>query len=664
MSLQLLLIYSQYDRRYLLDVSSQANPAPSDAVDDDAAEGRGQEPQRRDNRDSGMKKKDKGQKGQNSERSFGTFSDAIRLCNSRVFYPEFSPGICRFGERCKLCHDLRKYLAEGRRGDVETFEGKCPVFEAYGRCSSGWKCRFVNSHMKEIEHEDGRKELVLIEDTTKVASRDAAKENADESRTEKENVDSEDVRPGIYNLVPMSLKIDLNRKRTDFAKADRYIHWLEKDAKANLDINNYRKNAAKEDIETMRAQFVEPPFKPSEKRRIYFGRETPVLAPLTTQGNLPFRRLCVDLGAQITYSEMAMGAPLVQGAKADWTLMKVHESELAPPRFTPGANPVFDRGGGAAYDNAGDIRFGAQIAASANWVATKAADVLSRYCPHLRVLDLNCGCPIDMIFKSGGGSALLDNHSKMERLLRGMNAVSGEIPVTAKIRMGVRNARPTAAQLIGRLAFGAREHRARLGAPGCAALTLHGRSREQRYTKQADWAYIGECAALVRSYNEQRDRLADTAAEPDESTLANTRDGGRMFFLGNGDCFSHVEYHEHIDRARVDSVMVGRGALVKPWLFEEIEKGQYLDKTAGERLRYVESFVRYGLEAWGSDELGIGFTRRFLLEWLSFTHRYVPIGLLEYLPPSLNDRPPAYQGRNDLETLLASENYKDWIKIT
>jgi tRNA-dihydrouridine synthase 3 len=137
-----------------------------------------------------------------------------------------------------------------------------------------------------------------------------------------------------------------------------------------------------------------------------------------------------------------------------------------------------------------------------------------------------------------------------------------------------------------------------------------------------------------------------------------------MFFLGNGDCFSHVDYYDHIDKARVDSVMIGRGALVKPWIFEEIEKGQYLDKSATERLAYVEKFARYGLEAWGSDELGIGFTRRFLLEWLSFAHRYVPIGLLEHLPPSLNDRPPAYHGRNDMETLMASPNYLDWIKIS
>ena len=99
------------------------------------------------------------------------------------------------------------------------------------------------------------------------------------------------------------------------------------------------------------------------------------------------------------------------------------------------------------------------------------------------------------------------------------------------------------------------------------------------------------------------------------------------------------------------------------WIFEEIQQGQYIDKSATERLALVEQYARYGLETWGSDEMGVGITRRFLLEWLSFAYRYIPVGILEHLPPSLQDRPPAWRGRNDLETLLGSDNFKDWIKI-
>ncbi|QUC18461.1 uncharacterized protein UV8b_02702 [Ustilaginoidea virens] len=645
-------------KEFIVDVSTLKNPN-AEVLDDDAAEGRvgGDARDARDGGGRGKKgKKEKRKKGQNTERSFGSSRDSIQLCNSRALYSEFSPHDCKFGDKCRMSHDLRKYLEEGRREDVETFDGRCPVFEQYGVCFSGWKCRFVKSHMKEMEHEDGRKELTLID-------RSKDEEFAGHDGSKKVQVSSGDEtderRPGVYNNVDMTIKIEMNRKRLDFAKADEYIKWMNDESSLNQEFHHRRKGQSNEGIEDLRARYVDPPFKPSEKRRLYFGAETPTLAPLTTQGNLPFRRLCVELGCELTYSEMAMGMPLLQGSKSDWTLLKAHESEIAPPAFKPGKNSfVFDK-----YDHSRDVRFGAQISANQPWIATKAADVLNRFCPHLRVIDLNCGCPIDMVFKTGGGSALLESQGKLERMIRGMNAMSGEIPITAKIRTGVKSSRPTAPAVIGKLAFGSREHRERLGAPGCAAITLHGRSREQRYSKRADWSYISECAALIKTYNNQKDALTDTIAEPDASTLPNAKDG-RLYFLGNGDCYSHVEYQEHIEQARVDTVMIGRGALIKPWLFEEIEKGQYLDKSASERLTYVEKFVRYGLDAWGSDELGIGFTRRFLLEWLSFAYRYIPIGLLEYLPPSLNDRPPAYVGRNDLETLMASGNYKDWIKIT
>jgi tRNA-dihydrouridine synthase 3 len=103
---------------------------------------------------------------------------------------------------------------------------------------------------------------------------------------------------------------------------------------------------------------------------------------------------------------------------------------------------------------------------------------------------------------------------------------------------------------------------------------------------------------------------------------------------------------------------------------------RFLDRML--RLTTRRNFVNYGLEHWGSDQHGVDYTRRFLLEWLSFLHRlvprdrhraavlflnhseflcsYVPVGLLEVVPQQLNDRPPAYFGRNDLETLMGSPN--------
>ena len=113
-------------------------------------------------------------------------------------------------------------------------------------------------------------------------------------------------------------------------------------------------------------------------------------------------------------------------------------------------------------------------------------------------------------------------------------------------------------------------------------------------------------------------------------------------------------------------MMIGRGALIKPWLFREIKERRHIDIAAAERFEIVQKFARYGLERWGSDQRGVDLTRRFLLEWLSFLCRYIPHGILEK-PATMRQGVPHrhhYVGRNELETLLSSRNVEDWVKIT
>ncbi len=619
---------------------SKSNKSATVPADDDAAEGAAHV------NDVRRGKKEKAH-GQNTSRDFGSSRDERALCSTRTFAPELSPDECQFGDRCKFEHDLRKYLKEYKREDLTTFDGVCPIWKIKGKCDVGFKCRFVGSHMHEKETRDGKKELVLIEEERSSANDFIAGASAN----------------GSINETSGQTKNDLMKRKVKTPKADQYSEWVEKISKEldeqtrrDIKIRRGEVEADKEnDVQDNRAQYTEPPFLPSEKRKIYFGPETPVLAPLTTQGNLPFRRMCVDLGAQITYSEMAMSMSLLQGQKSEWALMRAHASEAKPPTYEP-QEPIV-RG----YDNSKDFRFGAQIAANKPWQALKATEILTKLCPHLRVIDLNCGCPIDLVYRQGAGSALLDSQGKLEKIIRGMNAVSGDVPISVKIRMGTKDNKPNALKLLDRLVYGGQEAlEIGGGTSGVAAITLHGRSRQQRYTKSADWAYIADCAALVNEYNARGDDLSDTIRESDERTQpANNK----VFFLGNGDCCSHIDYTTHLSSAKVDSVMIARGALIKPWIFEEIAQGAYIDKSASERLALVEKYARYGLETWGSDERGVGTTRRFLLEWLSFAYRYVPVGLLEYLPPNLQDRPPAWRGRNELETLLGSDDYKDWIRI-
>lgn len=268
----------------------------------------------------------------------------------------------------------------------------------------------------------------------------------------------------------------------------------------------------------------------------------------------------------------------------------------------------------------------------------------------------------------------MDSPNKLDKMLRGMNTVSGNIPVSCKIRMGTKTGHPTAQKLVERLVLGAKRNdilssnNDRETPCGVAAITLHGRSRQQRYTREADWDYISETASLIKSLNAQSATLTDTIHAPDDRDLANplttTSTINGTYFLGNGDIFSHEDYYMHLEKAGVSSCMLARGALIKPWIFEEIAQNQYLDKSGTERLEYIRTFVTYALKAWGTDTHGIATSRRFLLEYLSFAHRYVPVGLLEVLPPKINERPPRYRGRNELETLLASDSYKDWIKIS
>jgi tRNA-dihydrouridine synthase 3 len=219
---------------------------------------------------------------------------------------------------------------------------------------------------------------------------------------------------------------------------------------------------------------------------------------------------------------------------------------------------------------------------------------------------------------------------------------------------------------------------------------LHGRSRQQRYSKLADWAYIKSCAQTLR------ESLSDAGLP-------------KVPMFGNGDCFSAQQYYEEMEGAGVDGVMVARGALIKPWIFTEIKERREWDISATERLEGIrkvshvfyfslnfhyplfsslhptplsfspeittsppayrferanDQYAEYGLSHWGSDPQGINTTRRFLLEALSFQHRYVPLGLLERLPAQMNERPPAYRGRNELENLLSSPNCEDWVRIS
>ncbi|XP_060088623.1 tRNA-dihydrouridine(47) synthase [NAD(P)(+)]-like isoform X2 [Heteronotia binoei] len=319
------------------------------------------------------------------------------------------------------------------------------------------------------------------------------------------------------------------------------------------------------------------------------------LAPLTTCGNLPFRRICKRFGADVTCGEMAVCTNLLQGQSSEWALLKRHNTE--------------------------DV-FGVQLEGAFPDTMTKCAELLNQAI-EVDFVDINVGCPIDLVYKKGGGCALMSRTNKFEQIVRGMNTVL-DVPLTVKIRTGVQEKVNLAHKIIPNL----REW-------GASLVTLHGRSREQRYTKGADWEYIAECAKL---------------ASP-------------MPLFGNGDILSYEDANRAMQTG-VSGIMIARGALIKPWIFTEIKEQRHWDISSSERLDLLKDFTSYGLEHWGSDTQGVEKTRKFLLEWLSFLCRYIPAGLLERLPQRINERPSYYMGRDYLETLMASQNVGDWIKIS
>lgn len=152
--------------------------------------------------------------------------------------------------------------------------------------------------------------------------------------------------------------------------------------------------------------YRETPLKPEEKKRMDFAGKT-YLAPLTTNGNLPFRRLAVSLGCDITCSEMAMATNLLQGHRSEFALLKRHPSE----KF-----------------------FGIQVCGGFPDAMGQTAQILAESI-ECDFVDINSGCPIDLVCNKGGGSALLRNPTRVESICRAMSGLL-TCPLTLKIRKG------------------------------------------------------------------------------------------------------------------------------------------------------------------------------------------------------------------------------------
>ena len=226
--------------------------------------------------------------------------------------------------------------------------------------------------------------------------------------------------------------------------------------------------------------------------------------------------------------------------------------------------------------------FGVQIAASKPKLAADAAkmaeDVGATY------VDLNCGCPIYDTVNKGMGARLLQKVSKLSTILEAMvQAVN--IPVTVKLRIGFSEDKINIRDTV-RVAVEA----------GVQAIVIHGRTREQRYSRSADWGLLSEVASEVD-----------------------------LPVLGNGDILTPMEADLRLQTSPLAGAMIARGALTKPWIFKELIEGKEWLPTAQEQWDIICRFAEYLKDHFGRDELGRRRGLDFLAWHLDWFSRYRPL---------------------------------------
>jgi len=329
-----------------------------------------------------------------------------------------------------------------------------------------------------------------------------------------------------------------------------------------------------------------------------------ILAPLTRGGNLPYRRLCADLGCQISVSEMVYARSLIKGDAVERARLRRAPNEEC---------------------------FGVQIATNNVEEGRKAMELITR-AETADFVDLNCGCPIREATRRGLGSSLLRSPRKLARLVSGMTEQSG-LPLTVKIRLGCEDDTINAEELVPAIIEA-----------GAAAVTIHGRTAQQRYSKACDWGRI-------------RQAVVDNAE-------------AGVPIIGNGDILTHYEAKMRIEQSGANAVMVGRGALMKPWIFKEFRESESYSPDAQERIGIYRTLATYMKDHFGDDDMGKKKAFNFLPWHFEFLCRYVDLPEKEWAAasketPLIQSRiVPEYENMPPLEQLLTCRNKETHERIS
>ena len=272
---------------------------------------------------------------------------------------------------------------------------------------------------------------------------------------------------------------------------------------------------------------------------IDLGERPLMLAPMEDVTDVGFRRLCKRYGAAMVYSEFVAAEALIRNIKATTRKLTISDDE----------RPV-----------------GIQIYGRTTDAVVEAAHIVEAEA-HPDVIDLNFGCPVKKVAGKGAGAGMLQNIPLMlemtEAVVKAVNT-----PVTVKTRLGWDRNNLAMPELA-----------VRLSQCGIMALTIHGRTRAQMYTGEADWTLIGEAKQKVE-----------------------------IPIVGNGDIKSVEEAEKAFDTYGVDGVMIGRATFGQPWIFSK----QAVSLTPYEKIDILKELLQINLDFIGDEYKAILHTRRHL----------------------------------------------------
>ncbi len=281
---------------------------------------------------------------------------------------------------------------------------------------------------------------------------------------------------------------------------------------------------------------------------IQFGDRPLLLAPMEDVTDIGFRRLCKRYGAAMVYTEFVSAEALVRSVKSTMNKLTISDDE----------RPV-----------------GIQIYGRDVPQMVEAAKIVEEAGPDL--IDINFGCPVKKVAGKGAGAGMLQNIPLLLDITREV-VKAVKVPVTVKTRLGWNSENLIITELAEQLQD-----------CGIQALTIHGRTRAQMYTGQADWTLIGEVKRNPRIH---------------------------IPIIGNGDITTPEEARQAFERYGVDAVMIGRATFGHPWIFKEIRdylNGKEPDSELdfNRKLDILEEQLRINVER--IDEYrGILHTRRHL----------------------------------------------------